>query len=207
MNELSDIEERILTAAETLFLQYGIRSVTMDDIAKALAVSKKTIYQHFKDKDEIVLEVSERIFLKEKELMNRMHEQGETVIHEMVLLSKYLREHVATVNPSAMYDLQKFYKEAWQVFLAFQQDCLKLIEDTIIKGIAEGYFRSDINPKILAILRSETITLSFDQQLFPREQFDPQEVQMQLFEQFINGILTDKGRHLYQKYSEKVTLL
>ena len=200
------LDERILEAAEALFMQYGVRSVTMDDIAKELSISKKTIYQHFKDKEEIVLRVAERVFAKEKQIMNRMHDQGENVIHEMVLISKYLREHVATVNPSALFDLQKFYKDAWEVFQVFQQECLTLIEETIRKGMNEGYFRKAINPKVLSILRSETITLSFNQHLFPREQFDPQEVQTQLFELFVQGMLTDQGRMLYQEYSEKTVL-
>lgn len=203
----STISERILAETESLFMQYGIRSVTMDDISRALAISKKTIYQHFKDKDEIVLRVAERVFEKERQIMSQMHEQGENVIHEMVLISKYIREHVSSTNPSAIHDLQRFYKEAWDIFLAFQQDSLKLIEDTISKGMVEGYFRSDINARILAIYRSETISLSFDQRLFPRKQFDPRLVQTQLFDQFINGIVTDKGRALYHKYSEKLVSL
>ena len=203
----STISERILAETESLFMQYGIRSVTMDDISRALAISKKTIYQHFKDKDEIVLRVAERVFEKERQIMSQMHEQGENVIHEMVLISKYIREYVSSTNPSAIHDLQRFYKEAWDIFLAFQQDSLKLIEDTISKGMVEGYFRSDINARILAIYRSETISLSFDQRLFPRKQFDPRLVQTQLFDQFINGIVTDKGRALYHKYSEKLVSL
>ncbi len=195
---------RILNTAESLFFQYGIRSVTMEDIAKQLSISKKTIYQFFKDKDEIVLKVSRQIFAKEQAKMNQIHEQGENVIHEMVLISRYIRAHVAEANPSAMHDLQKFYPEAWKTFLVFKLNSLHLIESTLSKGMAEGYFRSDINPKILAILRSETIELSFNQQLFPREEFEPQAVQGQLFEQFINGILTDKGRKLYLKYTQEI---
>lgn len=206
MPEVALIDDRILEKAEVLFMQYGVRSVTMDDIARALSISKKTIYQHFKDKDAIVLRVAERIFAKERQIMNRMHNQGENVIHEMVLISKYLREHVSTINPSALFDLKKFYKEAWDVFLIFKQEWLQLIEETMRKGVAEGYFRPEINPKILSIFRSETITLSFDQQLFPRDQFDPQEVQVQFFELFVYGLLTDRGRKLYQEYSEKTVL-
>ena len=202
MSELT-INERILSEAESLFMQYGIRSVTMDDISRSLSISKKTIYQHFKDKDEIVLRVAERVFEKENEMMNQLHEQGENVIHKIVLISKHIREHVAAANPAAMYDLKKFYKEAWDVFLSFQQGSVQFIEDTIVKGMEEGYFRSDINARILAVFRVETISLSFDQQLFSRERFDPLEVQTQLFNQFISGILTEKGRALYRQYSEK----
>ena len=199
----STTDLRILHTAESLFFQYGIRSVTMEDIAKELSISKKTIYQFFKDKDEIVLKVSQQIFEKERAQMYRIHEQGENVIHEMVLISRYIRQHVAEANPSAMHDLQKFYPEAWKTFLVFKQQSLHLIENTLKKGMVEGYFRSDINPRILAILRSETIELSFSQHLFPRQEFEPLEVQGQLFEHFINGILTDKGRKLYHKYTQE----
>ena len=146
MSEAAIIEDRVIEKAEMLFMQYGVRSVTMDDISKALSISKKTIYQHFKDKDEIVLRVAERIFAKERQIMNRMHDQGENVIHEMVLISKYLREHVATKNPSALSDLQKFYSDAWNVFLIFKQEWLQLIEETMRRGVEEGYFREDDQP-------------------------------------------------------------
>lgn len=202
----ADTEERVLEKAEELFFQYGIRSITMDDIARALSISKKTIYQHFKDKDEIVFRVSQRIFAKERQLMNDLHKRSENVIHEMALISKYVREHVAKVNPSALSDLQKFYKNAWEVFLTFKQEELELIEDTIKKGMAEGFFRADINPRVLAIFRLETVELIFNQHLFPRERFDPQEVQMQLFDQFIYGMLTEKGRKLFQKYTQESTV-
>jgi AcrR family transcriptional regulator len=202
MSELTT-DLRILHTAESLFFQYGIRSVTMEDIARELSISKKTIYQFFKDKDEIVLKVSQQVFAKEQAKMNQIHEQGENVIHEMVLISRYIRAHVAEANPSAVHDLQKFYPEAWETFLGFKLECLHLIESTLKKGMVEGYFRSDINPRVLAILRSETIELSFSQQLFPRQEFEPQGVQGQLFEHFINGILTDKGRKLYHKYTQE----
>ena len=178
MGDKPSIAENILEHAERLFLQYGIRSVTMDDIARVLSISKKTIYQHFQDKNEIVFRVSQQVFAKERKLMNEFHQQSKDVVHEMVLISKYLREHVAKINPAAMSDLEKFYKEAWQIFLTFKQEELKLIESTIRKGIKEGFFRSGINPQVLAILRLETVELMFDQHIFPRDQFDSQEVQM-----------------------------
>lgn len=202
MDESATVEERILVKAESLFLQYGIRSVTMDDISRALSISKKTIYQHFRDKDNIVLRVAERVFDKEKQTMYHIHHQGKDVVHEMVQISKYLREHVASINLSVMYDLQKFYKDAWDVFLVFKQQCLTLIEAVINRGIEEGNFRSDIDARVLAVFRTETISMCFDQQLFPREHFDPRGVQAQLFEHFINGILTDQGRDLYLQYSK-----
>jgi AcrR family transcriptional regulator len=206
MNEATT-DERILIAAEGMFFRYGIRSVTMEDIAKELSISKKTIYQYFKDKDEIVLRVSRQIFEKEQAMMYQMQKEGENVIHEMVLISRYIRQHVAEANPSAMHDLQKFYPEAWKSFLAFKHESLTLIESTIEKGIAEGYFRAEVNPRILAIVRSESIELSFDQRLFPHREFEPQEVQGQLFDQFIYGIVTERGRNLYHKYTQETAKL
>ena len=143
----STTDLRILHTAESLFFQYGIRSVTMEDIAKELSISKKTIYQYFKDKDEIVLKVSKQVFVKELAQMHHIHEQCENVIHEMVLISRYIRQHVAEANPSAMHDMQKFYPEAWRVFLTFKNESLNLIESTIKKGMSEGYFRTGNKPQ------------------------------------------------------------
>ncbi len=196
-------EERILEGVDELFFRHGIRRVTMDDIAQHLSISKKTIYQHFKDKDEIVLKVVRRFFNHQKVLMDKFHQQAQNVIHEIVLISEYWRACVSAINPLMLFDLHKFYTKAWQIYLDFKKEELGVIEKTLQKGVDEELFRPNIDPHILAVLRIETVELTFDEEIFPRRKFSAQQVQDQVFEQFLYGILTQKGRRLYEQYTNK----
>lgn len=174
----------------------------MDDIAREMAISKKTIYQYFKDKNEIVCSVTERHLRKENEAIEALEAESENVIEYLVRLSKQLRRHMATVNPGVMEDLKKYFPEGWKIFMHYKRDIfLKSMIKILNKGMEEGYFRKDINPEMLGIMRVEQIQLAFDQNLYPRSRFDFADVQIELLRHFIAGILTEKGRKLLQNYS------
>lgn len=197
-------KEQIAQVAEDLFLAYGVRSVTMDDISKKLAISKKTIYQHFRDKDEIVCLVTERVMEREGEQINRIKSDAKDVIQELILLSKYIREHGQSVNPSVLFDLQRYHRNAWEIYLKFKENVfLFSLMDTLNRGKKEGYIRQEIDVEVLSLLRLEEIQMAYDADLFPREKFNFKEVQRQLFDHFVHGILTKKGLDTFNQYQEK----
>lgn len=203
MIENTENREEIVQTAENLFLAYGVRSVTMDDISKKLAISKKTIYQHYRDKDEIVCRVTQRFLEREKKMVLEIKDKAQDAIHELILISKYLREHLQNVNPSVLFDLQKYHRGAWSIYLKFKEKVfLNAVEETLARGIKEEVFRENINIQVLAILRVEEIQMLFDSDIFPRDKFNFKEVQMQLFEHFTRGILTPKGATLINQYTE-----
>lgn len=198
----TDTREQIINVAEQLFMQYGIRSVTMDDIAKTLTISKKTIYQHFKDKNEIVILATRSALEKDAAMMGNIKQHAQNSVEELVLFSRYYREHLLNVNPSILHDLQKYHPEGWSYFQQFKhQVFIESVEETLVNGIKEGYFRPEIVPKILARYRIEQTEMCFDNEIFPRNQFDFKTVQLQLFDLFVYGIVTVRGRELYEKYS------
>ncbi|WPP49907.1 TetR/AcrR family transcriptional regulator [Catalinimonas niigatensis] len=197
-------KEQIAQAAEDLFLTYGVRSVTMDDISKKLAISKKTIYQHYRDKDEIVCLVTERVMEREEEQINEIKLQAKDVIHELLLLSKYIRAHGQSVNPSVLFDLQRYHRSAWEIYLKFKENVfLYSLIGTLNKGKEMGYIREGVDVEILSLLRLEEIQMAYDPDVFPRDKFNFQEVQVQLFDHFVHGILTSKGLETLKLYKEK----
>lgn len=201
-----DIRDNIIKTAEELFIRHGFRRITMDDIARELAISKKTIYQYFKDKNEIVCSVTSKYLGQEKCQILELEGESENVIEYLVKLNKQLRRHVGTINPVAMDDLRRYFPEGWKIYLQFKQDVfLKSIIKILSQGIDEGYFRSDIDPEVLAIMRMEQIQMAFDENLFPRNRFDFTEVQGQFLRHFMAGILTEKGRTLLKHYSNSTT--
>lgn len=197
------MKDKILEGAHSLFIQYGVRSVSMDDVARALSMSKKTLYQHFSNKDDLVTEAVRLHMEREAREFDDIHDEADNAIEELFLLSRCMREHLMNLNPSLLYDLQKYHANAWELFQQFKKQYLMgQIRRNLERGIAEGFFRSEINAKVLAIYRVESVQLVFNDQLFPRPEFDFANVQLQVFDHFVHGLLSDKGRALYQQHLE-----
>ncbi len=197
--------ERILKGAEELFFKYGIRSVTMDDIAKHLAVSKKTIYQLFQDKDEVVHRLMEEKLKEDERNFSQIANASSNVMEEFFAIMKHLGTVVGKVNPAAFYDLQKYHPKSWKLFMDFKENCiLKMVEESLQRGIKQGLIRSDINTKILARLRMQEIDIGFDPDVFPPEKFRILDVQIALLDHFLYGVCTLKGHKLVNKYKQVI---
>jgi len=202
--EAIDNKNKILNGASELFLRYGIRSISMDNIANHLGVSKKTIYQYFKDKNDMVISVTEAHVLKEREQMDEVVSRSKNAMEELVELSGCLRENFKDMNPLLLFDIQKYHDKAWEVWVEFKDHFIReQLERTIERGKEEGYYRLEVDAKIMAILRLETIQFPFDPALFPKGAYSVLGLQMQIFDHFIYGLFTDKGRKLYEKYKKK----
>ena len=205
MPEIEEIKTRIVSGAMQLFMKYGIRSVTMDDIARHLGMSKKTIYQGFADKDQIVLEVTKLHQCMWEEKANHFADTSAHAIEELLRFSVVFRDQMKQMNPALMFDLFKYHREAWQDWLAYKVKVIKQkIVDTLNRGIREGFFRSDLNVDVLATFRLEQIEMAFNDSIFPHNQYNLEEVQMQLFDHFICGCLTRKGKDLYEESKRKL---
>ena len=198
-----ETKDRVLQGAEELFFKYGIKSVTMDDIAKHLSISKKTIYQFYSDKNEIVDTLMKLKLEEDKEAIQKIHTESENVITEVFGLMKHMSQMFAKLNPNVFYDLHKYHPEAWKLFNAFKEDCMEtMVENAIKKGAKDGLVRTDINSKIIARLRMEEIQLGFNANIFPPDKFKIVDVQLELLDHFLHGICTLKGHKLINKYKE-----
>jgi len=195
-----ELRNKILKGAEELFLRYGMRSVSMDDIARHLGISKKTIYMAFADKDEIVFEVTRGHLERQEAEYKAITDGSKDSIDELVQFSICLKKNFTNMNPSLMFDLHKYHREAWDEWISYKQKSIrKSIADMIRRGITEGYMRAEIDPEIIAIFRIEQVEMVFDEQVFPHDKYNFTEVQMQLFDHFVHGLLTDKGKKHLQK--------
>jgi TetR/AcrR family transcriptional regulator, cholesterol catabolism regulator len=204
MEEL-DTKEKILKGAEELFTKYGVRSISMDDIARHLSVSKKTLYQHFVDKEDIVTMTSKSHLEKVSKEIDHIRDTAKNAIDELAGLSLCLKRNMEDLNPSLLFDLQKYHPRAWAVWIQHKNEFIwTSIVRNLRQGIEEGYFRSDLNPNIIAAVRLELVQIAFDEEVFPREKFRLPEVQMQIFDHFVYGIVTEKGRKLYQKLKDEL---
>ncbi len=198
-----ETKDRILQGAEELFFKYGIKSVTMDDIAKHLAISKKTIYQFYSDKNELV-EMLMTVKLKEDECeFKQIQGESENVIEEVFNMMKHMGIMFAKINPTIFYDLQKYHPNAWKKFKMFKHECMaKMVEESIERGIKEGLVRSDLNSKILARLRIEEVEMGLNSDIFPLDKFKIVDVQVTMIDHFLHGICTLKGHKMINKYKQ-----
>lgn len=199
------MKDKILRGAEELFMRFGIRSVSMDDLARHLGMSKKTLYQHVPDKDELVLMVARAHMERNKALTESIRREARNPIEELARISTCIRSAMESLNPSLLFDLQKFHQRAWNAWLEFKRGYLReSIVRLLRKGMEEGYIREDIDPEVMASMRIEMVQLAFNSELFSGNRFSLSELQEQLYDHFVYGLVTDKGRKLYQKYKSQV---
>jgi AcrR family transcriptional regulator len=191
----------ILKGVDTLFMRFGLKSITMDDISSKLSMSKKTIYQYFKDKDSLVSEFV-KAFLDQQQIeLLKIRKESKDVIEELVKTSEYLKAKVCNVNPVLLLDLRKYHPNAWKIFQEHKTIFIQNhISETLRNGVFEGYFRKNIHVKIIARMRMEQIEQGYNPDIFPVEEFPSADVQIQLFDHFVYGICTLKGHQLLNKY-------
>lgn len=193
--------ERILDGAGELFLQAGIKSVTMDDIARSLGMSKKTIYQFFRDKNELVLALIRKRLKDDEDEMAEMLSQSKNVIEEMINMMKCSEEIFSRANPIIIHDMQKYHPDAWKQFQEFKSGVIiRTLEELLTKGISQGYIRPEIDVKVIARMRVLQVEMGFNTSVFPITEFNLWKVQQQLMEHFNYGICTLKGYKLLNEY-------
>lgn len=199
-----EAKERILVKARELFHRYGIRSVSMDDIAAQLGMSKKTLYQYYTDKDELVNAVFDTELAINKSNCLGCLKKGENAIHEVFLSFDILEEMLKTMNPSVLFDMQKYHPSAYKKFHDFRNEFLyKIIKTNLDKGVKEGLYRKEIDTDILSRYRLHNLLLSFNPEVFPAIKTNPIYIEQQLLECFLFGLASPKGQKLIQKYKSQ----
>lgn len=200
------MKERIQQKAAELFRRYGIRSITMDEIAAQLAVSKKTIYQFFGDKEALVEAVVGELIHYAQDCCANDRRHARNAVEEMFMTMEFVREMYTNMNPVLLFDLERGHPNA---YLKFQEHknkyLLKLVRDNLERGIAEELYRPDVNVDVISKLRIETMMLSFNQQLFPAAKYNLPETQQQIIEHFLFGVSSLKGHKLIIRYKSALS--
>jgi len=202
-----EVKEYIVKESDKLFCQFGFKSVTMDDIAKHLGMSKKTIYQHFSDKDELV-----NILIKEKLNaqdcnMEFCASKAENAVEELFFALTNIHELLSSMNPKLFYDLQKYHPKAWLSFKEFKEKNLgKCILLNLERGVSEGFYRSEIKIDILAQMRLEQVDLLFSQHNhYTMNTYSLVQVMTEITEHFLYGVCNPKGLEKINYYKQQAT--
>lgn len=198
-----ETKERIQKKAHELFMQYGIRSVSMDDIASQLGISKKTIYQFFSDKNEMVDAVMDEEVNKTHHDCEFCRRQAKDAIDEIFLTMEQIHEQFSHLNPMVLYDMEKFHPSAFEKFRRMKEDfLLQIIVQNMKRGIKEELFRDDINIEMMSRYRVETMMVPFAMAASAPTKYNLADVAKETMEHFLYGLTTLKGHKLINKYKE-----
>ncbi|MBN3583765.1 TetR/AcrR family transcriptional regulator [Algoriphagus aestuarii] len=196
------MRQKILDVAVEQFSRYGVRTVTMEDIARLSGVSKKTIYQEFKDKKELVKMAFGMLLNQDQERLASILSDGDGVIEHLIYTSKMIRERLGNMNPMAILEVQRYFPDAWEMFECFRDEIIVTdIVNVLERGKNLGYFREEINSEILARMRVNQISAAFDPSNFNNLAYSFLDLHLEMMNHFLHGIFTEKGRQAYlEKY-------
>jgi len=199
-----EIQERIVQKAFELFMRIGIRSVSMDEIASQLGISKKTIYQHYKDKDSLVDAVLDIVMKRKETDCTRAKAICENAVQEIFLSMDIMEDLMAGCNPSMLYDLERYHPAAFKKFTDHNNAYLyETIKDNIEKGIREGLYRKEIDIDIISRFRIGGMFLVFNRDYFPYGGYQLLNLCLEITDHFLHGLVTPKGKELIDKYKQQ----
>ena len=187
-----------------MFMRSGIKAITMDDISRDAGVSKRTIYENFRDKDDLVracLDSMDKVFTREQDLII---EASGNIIELVFQMMKLGIQTMKQVNPLFQEDLKRHHLKVWKEVYRVNTEKQRRQTLTILrKGINQGLFRQGVNVEIVAILLMQQLRLMHDRHIFPEETFSRQLVFENVVINFLRGIATNKGLELIDDYLEK----
>jgi AcrR family transcriptional regulator len=202
---MEEREQHIIEQAGKVFMRLGVRSVNMDDIAQHLRISKKTLYQYVKDKNELVLRTVKCICDQHRSSICGIRDKNLNAIDENFEIAQFIAGQLGQMHPSIHFDLQKYHTEAWDLLQKTERaDIYECVTANMAKGIEQGLYRDDLNIPIIARIYIARFDALFDGVLFPAKEFHFDEVVWEHFRYHIRGIASDKGlKYLIKKVKER----
>lgn len=182
-------------------MRYGIRSVTMDEIARELGISKKTLYQAVDNKADLIEKIFRQHMQEEKEAMEEISVQAADAVDEMLRIGSFVIERVSEMTPSTIYDLQKYYQDLWQrMKQQMQTHVYGIIIDNLQRGIEQGLYRKEMVPEIVALLYVGKSLLVTDEETVEACSGNMEAVHREMIRYHAFGITSARGRQLLEKH-------
>lgn len=195
-----EIQERIINEAGLLFSKYGIRSITMDALAEDMGISKRTIYEQFKDKDSLLKEVIRYFKTRQLKEANQVFEESENVVEALFRLLNGMINNMKQINPLFFHDMKKYHAH---IFLELQEQGdirdHSITRKMLTEGIEQGIFRSDIHIEIVNQTLHELFNLFSPDSNFTREGYHRGELFNHIILPYLIGLSTPYGHELIKQ--------
>lgn len=204
MEEKEKQEREMVLGALVLFNKFGIRSVTMDDLAREMAISKKTLYKYFENKADLVNKCAMSVFNQVHSCMMEIHKSAQNSIDELFDIDNVIRQIMKDHNPGLHFQLHKYYPQTAKAMYAGRRELInKMIAENIDNGKRDGLFRTNIDTEIITHLYCSKMESIQDKQKELMEKFHSPEVKKQALEYHIRGIASPKGLEYLEKKLRK----
>lgn len=205
MSLQNDKEQQIIADAIKVFMTYGIKSVTMDDIAKHMRMSKKTLYQYVSDKNDLVTRCLTHDCRITEERVKEILSKKLDAIEENFEISKHIVEDLKSIHPSIFFDLEKYYPDAWNTMHELRHEFVgEVMLENMERGIKEGLYREDLNVPLITRLWVARLNIIFDPLIFSLSEFGLAEVYRQMFIHHVRGIASNEGLKYIEKNLNKL---
>ncbi len=195
------MRDKILLSATDLFLNYGFKSVTMDDIANALGISKKTIYLHFDNKTKLVNASTMHLFEFISQGIDHICSLEKNPIEEIFSIKQFVMEHLKDEKSSPQYQLQKYYPSIFNTLKSKQFEVMQAcVIENLNRGINLGLYRKSINVEFISRIYFSLMLAIKDKELFPSNEFSMPMLMENYLEYHLRGICTPKGLEFLNKF-------
>jgi AcrR family transcriptional regulator len=200
--------QEILEKTSELFLEFGIRNLNMDDISRSLGISKKTLYQYVKSKEDLIEKLFYYDEVKKDKEMARILAKDLNAIETLVQVSIMVFEEMSRFNPKLTFELKKYYEPLFQQFMVRKQNLIfALISRNIEKGIAQGLYRNDINIELVAGLYVRNLVMMHNKDFCMVENITFEQLFEVMFENHIRAISTPEGIAYFEKRKSEIKQL
>ena len=188
-----DLKGRIIENASTLFFQKGVKSMTMSDIANELGISKRTLYEVFQDKEDLLDNCISSYMAKADNAMQTLINNSEDVIDTMMRIYAWNLNEMRAINRSALSDLKKYHSNLHKKIEQKQNQNTFVLLPLLNKGVEQGLIRNDINFEIILWLIKSQFRALMNDDFFPVEKFSMNEFVQAIILNFIRGVATPEG--------------
>lgn len=189
-----DVYQRIIDTAAQMFVKHGVKSITMNDIASETGVSKKTLYEYFANKEELLDKCVDSIWEQSQKEQDEIFSSGGVnfdSIHEMV---REYAVRINSINPNFLMDIKKYHPNIWHNKIKkIDKEAIEFKAKMIKDGIKKGIIRPEINVEIASKLLHEQINMLMNSDVFPSDKYSRSEVFQTIVGVFIRGISTQKS--------------
>lgn len=201
MNRKVREPNHILEAAIGLFAKFGVRSVTMDDVAREAGVSKKTIYQHHTDRQGLVIAAIDYHLQGVESCCDEIYTNHSNPIDQLMEISLYFHQTTSQINPNLFFELQKYFPKAWKILSDHRQTyVMENMQRNLAEGIKQGYYREDLNQDIAVKLYAQCVNLILDEEAFPKTIYSFKDLHREIMMYHIHAISTPKGlKYIHKK--------
>ena len=194
------MKEQILHKANEMFLNLGFKSVTMDEIATEMGISKKTIYQHFANKTDLVEASTMLLFQRISDGIDLIRAEEHNPIEEFFIIRNFLSQILKDESASPLHQLQKFFPVIFKTLRDYQFEKMHTcMYENIERGIAAGFYRKEINIDFISRIYFSGVVATKDAQVFPENIYRMEDLTLQFLDYHLRSIVTASGLEVLTK--------